>query len=316
MSLSLELSPDGAPPVGLTTRLDGVPIAADDDFFVRAPPEIGEVVGAFTDLTRGARPSAPWLRLVAPALGFAVGFGGCLPIVAAVTGPRDSWARAVVPLVPALAGLLVGWSWAQFVHHCVYVGARGVVEYTCSGSRSAVGVSRSAMFADATALYTSATRVYKDGKYAGTRFSFELEQAGGAPTLRLFGSHDDLNPATLSRSARLRQRDWYVGVALEAAFIEYFLPRMIQVVESGDRVTFPVSSGAGAIESVAIRAGALELTTSRGTLTLTRAELPKVSMVDGRLTFGRSDDLGLVYSDIANGKLFLLLLERFVLGVE
>ena len=72
MSLSLELSPDGAPPPGLSTRLDGVPIADDDDFFVRAPPEIGEVVGAFTDLTRGARPSARWLRLVAPALGFAV----------------------------------------------------------------------------------------------------------------------------------------------------------------------------------------------------------------------------------------------------
>src|SRR5207253_11507030 len=103
--------------------------------FTPPPPEIGEVVSAFTTLKKNVEPMAPGARMAGALVGGAVG------LVIGVVIALNIKAPALQVLFPVgLAGLGLGivLLCTGFKHSCTYVGKEGAARFTCRGSREGV----------------------------------------------------------------------------------------------------------------------------------------------------------------------------------
>ncbi len=214
----------------------GEPLPPDADLFVPPPPEIGEVLSAWTSLRLGTR-ARPLAVQVAPtfaaaAIGWALGHG------LASIGPEHDPALALFGAIALSLGLgsfawvLVGW----FSHRCTYVGRRGIARFRCSGRRDRIVQSEVFSFDDAARLMASLLRIDYHGLYAGTSYRFSWEGTWLDERFAIKGT--DL---TLGR--RPPDDPFHFACAAEAAWSELLLERSRPELERTGFVAFDCGRG-------------------------------------------------------------------------
>jgi hypothetical protein len=119
------------PPAGLRNHA-GDPLGGNDDFFAAPPPEIGEILSAYTSLRRDRRPMAPGTRL---GLAVAVGAAGMVVGLLIALNFQDAFWQLFWPVLLAGLGLLITLAATRFRHTCTFVGRAGIASFRCRGSR-------------------------------------------------------------------------------------------------------------------------------------------------------------------------------------
>jgi hypothetical protein len=291
----------------------GEPLNPGRDYFVPPPPEIGEVVSAYTSLARTDRPRG---GVVLAALGFcALGFL-CGWALMRVVEPDDGPARLVVGGFAGLFGAVIGWGRARFKHACSYVGTEGVARFVCVQSRERVTHRETFLFRTAADLRTSETRRYTNGVYQGTDFHFDWTDAAGAECFRITGTYPyhalGNNPWTDMPHQWAR--------AAETAWSRYRLARLDADLERDGAVRFALLGA----DRLAVGPGVLEVSRGEETVRCAAADIEEFSLAGGAFTLGLGGGpegprgparvYKISYDEIANVKLFLLVLDR-LLGI-
>src|SRR5262249_16045079 len=120
----VEVVPEGErgwKPGASVTGHGGRALTLDGDYFVAPPPEIGEVVSAYTSLRKPVQAQGLVVCLLAAlalgAVGFVLGW-----LVMSLLEPNDKTASPIVGGFLAVLGALIGWALMRFKHACSYVG--------------------------------------------------------------------------------------------------------------------------------------------------------------------------------------------------
>jgi hypothetical protein len=159
------------PPDNVTNHGEA-PLTDQDDFFAPPPPEIGEVVTAYTTLRTDKHPWPVGNRV---GLGFLI--GSVLGVIAFLIGgvaEAELGTQIFLAAVGMGVGLLIGLASTGFSHRCTYVGREGVAEFKCSGSRDRITTSNIFPFSEAAELRTTQVRRYVNGVYQGTNYNFHF----------------------------------------------------------------------------------------------------------------------------------------------
>ena len=218
-------------PPPTVTEHNGEPLAADGEFFVAPPAEIGAIRSAHTSLKKGERAKPMPIRaaivLAAGAVGFLLAMGfhrmtGLLFIPASVTGTQPALWAGIFGLLAAY----LGWRGSGFVGTCTFTGDNGCAQYRCEGDRATVVQSSVFLFKGATALSTRLIRRVKNGQYFGTKFYFHWYSSPFEKAIYgIFGSHhaDFKTPPAenIYNFARAVESAWYdfATPAIDAEFI-------------------------------------------------------------------------------------------------
>lgn len=291
-------------------------LAANADFFVTPPPEIGEVVSAETSLTESDQPTAPGKRrmiaLIAAVIAAAVGYG--IDRLADVQSPVWFW---VWPIGFGLLAFLIAMAASGFTHRLSYVGKEGLVRATLKGSRQAPPSVEVMPFQDMAELRVRETRHYTNGVYTNTTYNYSWR--GGARSFIVQGAYrnKDGPPPKLNDP-------YYFATAAEEAWTRHFLRRSLDRLNSGGTVRFAVDGGIdielGADQFSLTRKGKSErwsisdlrgVTLQRGVVTL-RSEKFQAAGWLGRL-FG-AGQITFAYTALPNAQAFFFLFDHLVSG--
>jgi hypothetical protein len=293
----------------------GLPVPANADFFVDAPPEIGPLTSAYTTLRRGQRPWSMPARVV---LCLLTTFGGLL-VAAGIDILFELWPGfwsfiwlAALPL----AGLLLGLGITGFSHTVTYVGEEGVARYVCSGSRDKLTKQEVFLFRDAAYLRLSTTHHYNKGSYQYTSYKFTWTDVGGRTRYEISGNHNSKNktpPPT---------HYYHFGLAAELEWTMYLLGEAKRQIEMDKGVLFPLSGQ----QTVRILPGRIVFSLNGQDPVEWEAEevgdaiihqgTVKIKRVDAQEGwFSSKGVIKFPFESLANAKLFFHLLEKEI-GVE
>ena len=290
------------PPPTMLTHAD-VPVGTEMDFFAPPPPEIGEVLNAYSSLKRGQRP------LSAAAKG-AIMFGPgvvALAVLWYTHAVDDIW-----QVVIFVALFVVGWFVTRFSHTCTYVGKEGVARFRCKKDRENITQQEVFLFRDAAELRTSQTRHYHNGGYTGTNYDFTWTDDEGRKVFRCQGTyHGEKKPPKPTDPFHFAQ-------AAEAAWSVHLLDRVQEQLDSAGAIVFRL----GGSDWVAVGPGFLELNLKGERRRCESAEIGGVSIHDGTFKVKRTDaregwfrSTGVFqfpYGTMANARVFLLAVDRLL----
>lgn len=212
-------APVSAPLPPQVTNHIGAPLEADMDFFVTPPPEIGELLSAYSSMRRGKPPrakAARWGWILSAALS-GIGLGVAVNLFFSVES--RTWC-IVWPLLLGLVGLAVGGFVMACTHWVSYVGTKGYAKYSCSGERSNVKLDRMLVFDKAAELYTAISNSLDEfGHYQNTNFEFRWFDIEGSIVSEIKGVHffKEGNPPFWS--------DYWFGVAAESSWTQHLLEK-------------------------------------------------------------------------------------------
>lgn len=175
------------PSAKVTTHAEH-PIPVEMDFFVAPPAEIGEVISAYSTLTRGNEPVAPTARMIIGILVASVLALGAILVIRQFKLGDEMFAYAEGAVV-GLVGLSVVYVLTRFKHTCSYVGQHGLARYTLRGSRDGVYKVEEFDFGNATDLFSSQTSYDFDGRYVGTDYFYRWTNASGKQVFNLEGKY-------------------------------------------------------------------------------------------------------------------------------
>src|SRR5262249_33868315 len=138
-------APQGAPPAaqeappppaepgqrGPLLNHGGGELPQDADVFVPPPPQIGELLSAYTNMRQHDDPWAPAARVAWIVLGTAIGV--LIPVILAllIRGMRHPVPLILLPLCLGGIGLAIAWWATGFKRLCTYVAREGVARYLC-----------------------------------------------------------------------------------------------------------------------------------------------------------------------------------------
>ncbi len=296
-----------SPPEGLPSH-SGDPLPADGEFFVPPPEAVGNVVSAYTTLTRHKQPTPLGARLLVTLILVAAcaGLGLFLTHAARVDNP---FLTLVLPAGLGLLAVGIYWAVTRFKHTCTYVGETGVAKFVCTGSRDNVGAKVFA-FRDAAELRTSQTRRYVNGVYSGTDYTFTWTDIGGRPRHVLKGTYHS-EAGTPSKGDL-----FYYATAAEVAWSTYLLAEASRQIRTLGEVRFSLGSSGW------VKVGPDRLSMSLGgavTECETR-DIASVSVQNGVFIVKRTDaregwfsSSGVFkfdYGKLANAQLFLFVLDK------
>jgi hypothetical protein len=217
--------------------------------------------------------------------------------------------------IPLALGALLGYYAGTKEYVCTYLGEEGAAIYSFTGDPMKL---ESVVFPFSTAEYlrTTQTRHFTNGFYQRTDYTFIWTDANGAKCFLLQGSYDDqkmIGPGNRILLAR----------ACELFWTYHLYARAQRMLSLGGTVQFPllgndfVRVGMGYLElqqggkSIHFEAADIaQMTIERGVFTLRRKDAKS-----GFLGIGASGTFQLEYSNLANARLFLLLLKQFG-GIE
>jgi len=192
----------------------GSAIPEDADFFVPPPAAIGEVVSAYTSLTRDVQPTPSGTR--AAWVGGAACAGALVGIVIAIV------VQSPVPLV--LFGLPLGCIGmalvlyaTRFRYRCTYVGREGVARFRCSGSRGQLDLEEVFRFRDAAEVRVKQVRRFVNGVYQGTDYEYAWSDVAGLACYLISGTHKGRDNPPPPRDP------YHYALAAELAWSNYML---------------------------------------------------------------------------------------------
>ncbi|HLY63253.1 MAG TPA: hypothetical protein VKV95_21110 [Terriglobia bacterium] len=309
------------PPPGVIDHL-GNALAPDRDFFVRPPREIGDIKSAHTSLKKGVKAKPAQVRLAIAALwglgGFLLAMGinrfaYILDIPSGMTGtPIALWA-AIIGLLPAY----IAWRKLGFKHFCQFVGVDGCAQISCKGERENIIGNSVFCFKDAAAISTSVTRHYRNGIYTYTSFYFNWYPAESEKAVfTLSGTH----------SANLKTppagNSYHYLRAAESAWYDYLIPKADAELTQNGYLKFHM----GHNRYARVGRGFIEIVEKDGAVNRCEAgDIGSAKLASGNFTLTRKDAtstfFGLLgssgtfhfnYSNMYNGRLFLLAFQKFL----
>ncbi len=215
-------------------QTNGEPLPGTMDFFAPPPPEVGEVLAAYSSLPAGKAPrptAAVWLN-VACAAGvafFAVAY--LAPAIGMYRAGETAAIVATAAVAAAVIGLFV-WLLVGKGHRVQYVGRDGIAELRAKGSVANVRQKVLLRFADAADLRTGQTRNYTNGVYTGTAYHFIWTDLAGKKLASTGGRFR-------SQQGTPKAKDpYWFGRAAERAWTAHVMPRVIEAFEENDYVDF------------------------------------------------------------------------------
>jgi len=290
------------PPAGMLTHAD-VPIAPELDFFAPPPPEIGEVLNAFSSLKRGRRPLS------------AAAKGAILFLPGIVTLAALSYTKAVDDIwqvVIFIVLFVIGWFFTRFAHTCTYVGKDGVARIRCKRDRENITQQEVFRFRDATELRTSQTRHYHNGAYTGTGYDFAWTDDQDRRVFRCNGTYRGEKKPPKPTDA------FHFAEAAEVAWSIHLLDRAQEQLEQAGAIVFRL----GGTDWVAVGPGFLELNLKGERRRCESAEIGGFSINGGTFKLKRTDaqegwfrSTGVFqfpYATMANARVFLLAIDRLL----
>ncbi len=259
------------PTTGVTDH-QGKPLLPEQDFFAPPPPEIGEVVSAWTSLVRGKSSWGAYVVTGAALAGLLAGAG--LVEKGLVSGSRYLW-----PIFSAAAAALPAWWFARFSHRVSYVGTQGVAVLRCSGSREAVKTETLFVFRDAKALKMN--ELIQDMLLGfDATYNFIWTDAEGREKFKIRHMSEDW-----LRSGPPARSDYNLARSAELSWSRYLMELGREGLAQNGWMEFKIKDG----EFVRVGQGFLELGRSGRTERLKSEEL-SIFRGTGALRIARKDD--------------------------
>jgi hypothetical protein len=302
-----------APPPDVTDHTEQ-PLSGDLSFFEPPPVEIGRIYTAYSSLTARDDPYGKGSR-IAWAVGVAI-FGAVLGLIAAYYMEMTDTASVLGFLgVPLALGSLLGYYGGKKGYTCSYVGEEGVATFSFSGDPAKL---KRIVFPFSAAEYlrTTQTRHFTNGVYQGTNYSFTWTNASGALCFTLSGRYNDqkmVPPGDQILFARASELFWTY----------HLYARAQRTLSLGGTVQFPLLGN----DFVRVGMGYLELQKGGKSTHCEAADIAQMTITQGVFTLRRKDAksgfLGIgasgtfqfEYANLANARLFLVLLKQFG-GIE
>lgn len=307
-------------PASDVTTHTGEPIPSDYHFFASPPLEIGKVIRAETDGRTGNTPFFSGKQILY-ALVAAIILGA---VAYRTTYDSNSTERSVkrgnlpVAIVFALIGAGVGLAAASKRRVCTFVGTEGVARYRYYSDSEKRQRGDVFLFSDADILRTQQTHNYYNGIYTGTTYAFRWTDTSGREFYKVKGSYHGKNKGP-------RPGDpFYFAASTEQAWADYKRPLAKEAWRKEGFVRFPIS-GSDYIDlgptymDLCFRGkcdrcdlqdiGSFNI--QQGQVTLRRRDAKS-----GFLGFGSTGIYSFPYQNLANARLFLMLLGELVTEEE
>jgi hypothetical protein len=204
----------------------------------------------------------------------------------------------------------MAWSFTAFEHTCSYVGEHGFALFRLNGKGASKPSRNVLLFKNAAELLTRQTDLYARGVYLRTAYDFRWLNAAGRYVARLQGRFDGGNglPAGGDR--------FHFAAAAELAWSEYALKRAEQQLKDEGSIAFRVDG------TRAVRVGPqfLEFLCGGPPIRFTQDQIASLNVVKGSFSFkpkdatwqGDAANYSFAYGDMANGKVFLLALDKLL----
>ncbi len=295
-------------PVGLS-RHAGPPLAADADFFVRPPAEIGPLLSAETTLVTAKHPVSPGARWMLIG-GLMMGVYYCLIYLAGMAKLQVS---PGIHIMSACIGLIAGiaaWCATRFSHTCSYVGQQGVARYRIKGSRHATPREEIFLFRLARNLKTAETDNYYNGVYTATSYDYRWHDRDDRTVFRLNGSYR-------SKQRTPKPKDpFHFAKMAEIAWSLYLLDAAQAQLERQGYVEFVVNKK----DVVRVGPGFMEFCFKGKTERVPVSEMKDISIGGGSFSFKTNEarmfsskgKFSFQYGQMGNARLFMLCLDRIL----
>ncbi len=300
---------------------DGRPIAADDDFFVDAPPALGLIQSVYTSLKKHKAPMPFVLKAVLSIILFV--------LAAAVSAFMTGWLTfafriwldwpipfpAILIVTSILAGIIslsiFSW-WTRFVHTCSYVGRDGIAVFQCAGARERVIRKDIFHFKDAIELRTGQTRQYYLGGYAGTDYVFLWFDERGNIAYRFMGRYKS------ETGIPAPDDPYHFMLMAEHAWTTHLLRDIDRILADDEVLYFPLKEG----DFVRLGEGLLILEQAGRRIELRADQIEKITMGDGVISvweagarkgwFVSEGVYQFMYHDLGNARFFTMALEKLL----
>ena len=284
---------------------NGEPLPADMDFFAPPPPEVGEVLVAYSTLKVGKSPrSTPmiWLN-VACAAGLV--FFAAVYLIPAIgmwradeTGPILITAGVLAAVAGLGVFLLVGRS-----HRASYVGRAGVADLYAKGSITNLKAATLLRFADASDLRTGQTRQYYNGVYTGTSYHFRWTNLEGKKVATLGGRFRSAKGTPKAKSP------YWTAFAGERAWTMHVMPLIAEAFETDDFADFRLLRE----RVIRLGPGYFEFHFGGEPQRVEREDIKTLQLGQGAFrirtheakTFGKAGKFDFTYAELGNASAFL-----------
>lgn len=270
------------------------------EMYAPPPAEIGQPITGNSSLKQGDNGTPMWVRISLVVV--ALGIGGW--IAATYSGTTQLIIGVVAIIVAAVAWFATGFS-----HTVSYVGKDGLATISLTGSR--VGPRRVNLlrFDDAVGLRTATTHHSTNGVYQHTTYNYTWSDRTGRTVFLISGQYnrDKVKPEDEVNFAR----------SAEIAWSQRQLDTCLNQLEREGSVAFPLEGG----RVVRVGPGFMEFHGfQKEPVRVTKQEIEKVTLGGGEFFFKHVDakwysgkgKFGFSYANMANARLFLLILEKFM----
>lgn len=307
------VSSQWTPPLdGTVTMHTGEPLPPGRVFLAPPPAEIGELfsAGSNMDAEKGAD-GQTGKRILSAGGGLLAGMAIVLIISLRGRISFDLTMGIIFYSLAGIVGAVVGFILARPRYETSFVGANGIASFEYAGANKPMKNVKVFTFDRAATLNTTMTRNYTNGAYTGTSYEHNWLDAAGRTAHKITGTfhNQDGNPPG-------DDPYWFANAA-EFAWSNYQLPVMIDAVNRGEAVMFPVR-GKGA---VGVSLGGLLVEMGGKHEVMPHAEIGDFGIKNGEVTIARRDAkkgfLGMgadgifkfPYAGLGNAQLFLKLLD-------
>jgi hypothetical protein len=291
--------------------LAGRPRTADRVFFAPPPEQIGPLFRAESSLKAGKRPMSAAMRLVIAGL-------CCIPslffvylwIVNARNDPDAAVMMFILFVVTFLLGLALPLYLTRFRATCAYVGQLGATRYTLKGKLENKPAAAFIDFQGAAELRTAQTRHFVNGVYTGTTYNFTWTNPQGRRLLTLKGQHK-------GKDGLPKPGDpFHFALASELAWSMFLLNRADAELAEHGALSFRID----AKKAVVIGPGFIEFHFNGRVDRCEAQDIKTISLSQGAFSIHHRDakwysskgKFSFPYGNMANARLFLLTLDRFL----
>ena len=287
----------------------GQPRLAEVEFFAEPPVQIGRVLSAESTLRPGRQPIPLGVRLL---IGLVL--AGVILYFTRSVGrgavPAEREVYQALGLAVAVGALGITLLLTRFKAKCTFVAEDGIACFTLKRRREAQPKAQVLLFGDAHELRARQTRHYINGVYTGTAYDYTWTDRAGKRLWRSQGSYRQ-------RKKGLRPGEPFRFIqAAEIAWSVHYLARAQQVLRSEGAIPFPVDKR----RVVRVGPGFLEFRFGGEPVRLERNDIASVSLGGGTFQFKHKDakwyslsgKYSFQYGNMANGRVFLLALEKLM----
>jgi hypothetical protein len=222
----------------------------------------------------------------------------------------DYWVFALIGAMVGAAAFAGICYFTRAQYTCTYVGEAGVARFTLRGSRGRPPRAEVLLFQGAMELRTTQIKQYLNGIYTGTQYSKTWTDAAGKRVLHLSGAYFDGFGAPASKDPM------YFAEAAELAWSHYLLQILPAQLQQFGFLHFNVRPG----EWVRVGRAFFEFCLGKEVQRLAATEIKSISLHQGSFNIASTDarwfrsrgKFSFNYSNMANGKLFLVAVEKLI----